>query len=147
MNRSYRTYPGRLLRPPRGMCKWCGLLIRKVDGDIDRKKTFCGPECVTHFQLRADPQKMRQHIFFRDQGKCAACGFEHPYLDGEWEADHIKPLMMAFASPDFWEPDNVALLCITPCHKEKSARDLRQFQRKLRRKVSRILREIDDAGM
>jgi len=125
------------------MCKFCGLLIKRDDGTLDRKKTFCGPECVTHYQLRADPQKMRQHVFFRDNGKCAACGTIHPYLDGEWEADHVRALMVAFGDPAFWEPDNVVILCISPCHKEKSARDLREFRRKYRRKVAHILREID----
>lgn len=147
MSRSYRTYPGPLLRCPKGLCKWCGLLIRKEDGSLDRKKTFCGPVCTTHYQLRADPQKMRQHVFFRDEGKCSACGFVHPYLDGEWEADHTRPLMMAFGDPQYWNPENVTLMCVNPCHKIKSARDLLEFQRKFRRKVSRILADIEALGL
>lgn len=126
------------------MCRWCGLLIRREDGEIiDRTRTFCGPECVTHYQLRADPSRMRQHVFFRDNGKCAACGFVHLYLDGDWEADHVLPLMVAWGNPDYWSPDNVVVLCIKPCHSEKSARDLREYRRKFRRKVAHILKEID----
>jgi len=87
---------------------------------------------------------MRQHVFFRDKGRCAACGTIHPYLDGDWEADHVLPLMISWGDPSFFEPENVVILCTKPCHTEKSARDLREYRRKFRRKVAYILGEIDD---
>lgn len=128
------------------MCRWCGLWVRDSAGAIARDQRFCGPVCRTHFQLRADPAKMRQHVFFRDGGRCAQCGTVHPYIDGDWEADHVIPLMVAYADPRLWEPDNVVVLCTSPnkCHYRKSAEDRRTYRQKYRKKVARILNEIGD---
>lgn len=142
---SHRKYPGPFgVKLPWGLCHWCGLWIKDEAGKVRTGQKFCGPVCHTHYSLRADPQKMRQHVFFRDGGKCAACGTVHPYLDGEWEADHVRPLMIAFADPAAWDPDNVVILCIRPCHLEKSASDRRKYRAKFRRKAKAIWDEISD---
>lgn len=126
------------------MCRWCGLLIRDDQGVLDTSKTFCGTPCKTHYQLRADPTKMREHVFFRDAGVCAACGTKHQYLDGDWEADHVKALMVAYGDPEYWEPDNVVILCTKPCHVKKSRQDRQKYRKEYRLKVREILDEIED---
>ena len=142
MSKSHRRYPGPFPPVP-GMCRWCALWIKDAAGKIDYDAPFCGPVCKTHYQLRADPQKMRQHVFFRDGGKCACCPTVFQYLDDEWEADHIIPLMIALWDPKAWEPDNVRLLCM-PCHKKKSADDRRKYRKKFRRRAHHIYDEIGD---
>lgn len=126
------------------MCRWCGLWIKDATGAILRYEKFCGPVCRTHYSLRADPKMMRRHVFFRDNGACADCGTVHSYLDGDWEADHIVPLMVAFDDPSLWEPDNVRILCTTPCHVRKSADDRHLYRRKYRKKVAFILGRMGD---
>lgn len=34
---------------------------------------------------------------------------------------------MAFGNPDFWEPENVQVLCSDPCHKAKSKSDMEKY--------------------
>jgi len=126
------------------MCRWCGLWIKDADGNVLSEQKFCGAPCKTHYQLRADPQKMRQHVFFRDGGKCARCGYVHPYLDGDWEADHVIPLMIGLSDPALFEPDNVVVMCTAPnrCHYDKSAEDRRTYRKKFRRTMRDIYAEI-----
>lgn len=82
---------------------------------------------MTEYLLRTDPKTMRQHVFFRDEGRCAHCRTQHFYLDGPWQADHIEPLFMAFGDPSYWEPENVQILCTDPCHKAKSKADMAKY--------------------
>ncbi|AFU86898.1 hypothetical protein Ccr32_gp066 [Caulobacter phage Ccr32] len=125
---THRTYPGKLIAPAPGHCRWCTGPILKPDGSINRRKTFCSQVCVSHYLLRADPAEMRRHVFFRDQGVCAACKKRWLYLDDSgWQADHIEPLFLAFGDLAYWEPENVQVLCTDPCHKQKSADDMRKY--------------------
>lgn len=124
---THRTYPGKLIAPAPGHCRWCNAGIFKPDGAINRRKTFCSQVCVSHYLLRADPTEMRRHVFFRDQGVCGMCGRRWLYLDDKWQADHIEPLFMAFGDISYWEPENVQVLCTDPCHKQKSAEDMRKY--------------------
>lgn len=140
----HRKYPGPFPRCPAGMCAWCGLWIRDEGGAIRRDQKFCAPTCHTHYSLRANPQMMRQHIFFRDDGICAACGTRHPYLNGDWENDHIIPLMAGLTDPALFEPENCRILCKRPCHLQKTASDRRKYRVKFRRKAKAIWDEIGD---
>lgn len=123
----HRTYPGKLIHPAPGHCRWCSQPIFRADGTINRRKTFCGQVCVSHYLLRADPKEMRRHVFFRDQGVCAMCHTRWLYMDDPWEADHMEPLFLAFGDLAYWEPENVQVLCKHPCHKIKSADDMRRY--------------------
>lgn len=87
---------------------------------------------------------MRRHVFFRDEGKCADCGFVHPYLDGEWENDHIIPLMRGLSDPTLFDPENCRILCIEPCHKLKTASDRRKYRKKFRKAASDIYDAISN---
>lgn len=70
---------------------------------------------------------MRQHVFFRDDGVCAECNKQHKYNNSDWEADHREPLFMAFGDASYWEPENVQLLCTSPCHKQKTKSDMEKY--------------------
>jgi 5-methylcytosine-specific restriction endonuclease McrA len=124
---NHRTHPSKLTRPPPGYCRWCALPILKVDGTINRRRSWCSQQCVGEYLLRTDAKMYRQHIFFRDDGVCARCNKKHRYNNGDWQADHILPLAIAFGDPAFWDPENLQLLCTDPCHKEKSAEDRTKY--------------------
>lgn len=144
-NPTHRTYPGRIKRPAPGMCRWCGVLIWKPDGMIDRNRTFCGQQCVTNYLLRADPSVMRRHVFFRDQGFCGICGKQHLSLRSkDWQADHMIPLFMAAGDPEFWEPENVQVLCTSPCHHAKSSADRERYAgvRALLKETEPVLKRV-----
>lgn len=70
---------------------------------------------------------MRQHVFFRDEGRCDRCKKVWRYMSDPWDADHVEPLFLAYGDPSFWEPENVVILCRDPCHKQKSAEDQKKY--------------------
>jgi 5-methylcytosine-specific restriction protein A len=55
-------------RGGRPLCRWCGIEIPS------RRRTFCSTYCVHEHRLRSDPAYLRQQVFKRDSGICAACG-------------------------------------------------------------------------
>jgi 5-methylcytosine-specific restriction endonuclease McrA len=124
---NHRTHPSKLNRPPPGRCRWCLAVILRADGTVNRRKSWCSLRCVGEYLLRTDPKVYRQHIFFRDNGVCAACGVQHRYNNADWQADHILPLFMAFADSAAWDPENLQILCTDPCHKIKSADDRAKY--------------------
>lgn len=123
----HRIHPSKLLRAPPGICTWCIQPILRADGTVNRRRRWCSQTCVGHYLLRTDPKVWRQHIFFRDDGFCADCGKQHRYNNGDWQADHIQPLFLAFGAAEFWEPENLQILCTDPCHKKKSADDMKKY--------------------
>lgn len=130
---NHRTHPSKLLRQPPGYCRWCGTEILKVDGTINRRRSWCSKTCVGQYLLRSDPKVMRQHVFFRDKGTCADCGKQWMYMSDPWQADHQNPLYTAFGDWSFWEPENVVVLCTDPCHKAKTKADLAKFGHLIKR--------------
>ena len=73
-----RTMPGgradrtELPRGPNGriLCRWCNL--ETPPG----RRTFCSDWCVHEWRLRTDPGYLRDQVFERDKGICAACGLD-----------------------------------------------------------------------
>lgn len=124
---NHRLHPCKRKPPPLGTCIWCLSVILTKDGLVNRRRKLCSPRCNTEYLLHTDPKVMRRHVFFRDEGRCAACNKQHFYMNNDWQADHIEPLFMAFGDPEYWAPENVQLLCTEPCHKLKSANDLRRY--------------------
>jgi 5-methylcytosine-specific restriction endonuclease McrA len=125
---NHRTHPSKINRQPPGHCRWCGVVILKKDGSgPNLRRSWCGQTCVTQYLLRSDPKVMRQHVFFRDQGKCSGCGRVWRYMSDPWQADHVEPLFMAFGDWSYWEPEIVQILCTDPCHKTKSANDMARY--------------------
>lgn len=124
---THRTHPRKAKKPGRGTCTWCLKPILRPDGSQNMRRTFCDQVCVSAYLLRTDPKVMRQHIFVRDDGRCARCGTVWAYNSADWEADHVEPLREAYGDPRFWEPENLQILCNDPCHKDKTREDRARY--------------------
>ena len=122
-----------------GMCRVCG-------GQADPRSTLCCQICLDTYLLGTDAAYVRQAVFNRDGGICAACGLDTQKLrltymqaiPGEetkrllrqlgfyflkdkpvfWHADHVIPLK----SKGEMTMENTQTLCV-PCHKKKSKLD------------------------
>lgn len=71
----------------RCLCRWCNLEVPAG------RLTFCSDWCVEEWKLRSDPGHLRERVFERDRGICAACGLD---CIAEWR--HIKRLRGAARS-------------------------------------------------
>ncbi|HKX31058.1 MAG TPA: HNH endonuclease [Blastocatellia bacterium] len=54
----------------RARCRWCEAEVPKG------RRSFCGDDCVHQHRLRSDPGYLREQVFNRDRGLCAACGVD-----------------------------------------------------------------------
>jgi len=133
----------------RALCRWCGLEVPRG------RRTFCSPYCVDAWRLRTDPAYLREKVFERDRGICAACGVDTQGLRKKfrkldyrarrdflkqwrlkegwrrslWDADHIIPVAEGGGECDL---TNMRTLCLK-CHRRATAelRLRRQEWRKL----------------
>ena len=130
----------------RALCRWCRSEVPKG------RRTFCADTCVHEWKLRTDPGYLREHVFARDRGVCAACGvdtvalrrdmrkldfaarrqflrkwklFENNPGKSFWDADHILPVAEGGGQCDL---SNMRTLCLL-CHREATA----QLRERLRR--------------
>jgi 5-methylcytosine-specific restriction endonuclease McrA len=129
----------RLPKGPHGrnLCRWCSQETPKG------RFTFCSEKCVHEWKLRTDPGYLREKVFERDRGVCAACGadtevlrrdkrkldyaarrrFERDWgVSGEsrrslWDADHILPVCEGGGECDL---TNIRTLCLK-CHRRATA--------------------------
>ena len=139
-----RTLPGgrttrhALPKGPNGLplCRWCELEIL-----AKRRRTFCSDYCVHQWRLRTDPGYLRDQVFARDRGCCAACQIDTVAVYAAlkrargpvraaglrlygmktmasrrslWDADHILPVCEGGGQCDL---DNIRTLCLL-CHRE-----------------------------
>lgn len=109
---------------PRGTCRFCGQPILKPDGKSDKRKHW-HPSCVTEHKQLTDPSLTRKAVFQRDHGVCCDCGVIDDRLSGEWEADHIVPLIESGGDINAWKLTNLATRC-KECHREKSITETRR---------------------
>ena len=115
----------------RCLCRWCGLEVPPG------RFTFCSEWCVEEWKLRTDPGHLRERVFQRDRGICAACGTDcvAVYRDLRrlrgaarkkawadwgcrgrktlWDADHIVPVAEGGGECDL---SNMRTLCLK-CHR------------------------------
>ena len=154
-----RTLPGGRLHPstlpggPNGrpLCRWCELEIL-----ARRRRTFCSDYCVHQHRLRTDPGYLRDQVFARDHGRCAACDADTVAIYAAlkrsrgvaraaglslyglktiasrrslWDADHILPVAEGGGQCDL---DNLRTLCL-PCHREATANLRRRLRHSARR--------------
>ncbi len=123
----------------RPLCRWCELEIL-----APRRRTFCSDYCVHQWRLRTDPGYLREQVFLRDRGVCAACHADTVAIYAAlkrargrqraaglslyglrtiasrrslWDADHIRPVAEGGGQCDL---DNLRTLCL-PCHREATA--------------------------
>ncbi|HMG02022.1 MAG TPA: HNH endonuclease [Edaphobacter sp.] len=124
----------------RPLCRWCELEIM-----AKRRRTFCSEYCVHQWRLRTDPGYLRDQVFARDRGRCAACQIDSvaayaalkrargPVRSAGlrlygmksiasrrslWDADHILPVAEGGGQCDL---DNIRTLCLL-CHRDATAR-------------------------
>lgn len=126
-------------RSPAGhpLCRWCKNETPKG------RRTFCSDACVHHWRLRTDPAYLREKVFDRDRGICAACGADTTALRRDmrkldyaarrlflrqwklregsrkslWDADHIVPVAEGGGQCDL---SNMRTLCLL-CHRAATA--------------------------
>ena len=129
----------RLAKGPNGrnLCRWCQQEIPKG------RYTFCSEQCVHEWKLRTDPGYLREKVFERDRGVCAACGMDTEMLRRDkrkldyaarrrferdwcvsglsrrslWDADHIRPVCEGGGECDL---SNIRTLCLK-CHRAATA--------------------------
>lgn len=121
----------------RSLCRWCNLEVPKG------RFTFCSDFCVEEWKLRSDPGYLREKVFERDRGICAACGVDcmaawhhiqrqrgvarikalatwglKPRMrQSLWDADHIVPVVEGGGECDL---SNLRTLCLR-CHRAVTA--------------------------
>ena len=110
-----------------------------------RRRTFCSAYCVHQWRLRSDPGYLREQVFARDRGICAACEADTVAIYAAlrrargparaaglrfygmetigsrrtlWDADHVVPVAEGGGLCDL---DNLRTLCL-PCHREATRR-------------------------
>jgi 5-methylcytosine-specific restriction enzyme A len=128
-----RTRPGGWVARSKQPCRWCGGQVPK------RRWTFCSDACVHEWKLRTDPGYLRERVFERDRGVCAACGLDTEALRKDkrkldynarrafekewggrrhlWDADHIVPVAEGGGECDL---SNLRTLCLH-CHRAATA--------------------------
>lgn len=125
----------------RTLCRWCALEVPP------RRITFCSDYCVHEWRMRTDAGYLRERIFERDRGVCAACGIDtaleririkrlrYPLRlealrswglnaglntksrSSLWDADHILPVVEGGGECDL---SNIRTLCLK-CHRKATA--------------------------
>ena len=130
----------------RGICRWCSLEVPPG------RWTFCSDWCVEEWRLRTDPGHLRERVFERDKGICAACGLncvaEYSRLrklrgvararaladwqtgrrKSIWDADHIVPVAEGGGECDL---SNLRTLCLK-CHRLCTAKLRSRLREKAR---------------
>jgi 5-methylcytosine-specific restriction endonuclease McrA len=139
-----RTKSGGWLKREKQPCRWCGATVE------GRRVTFCSAACVHEWKLRTSPGYLRDQVFARDRGVCAACGLDTEALRKDkrkldwrsrreferewggrrnlWDADHIVPVVEGGGECDL---SNMRTLCLR-CHKAATA----ELQKRRSRKPS-----------
>lgn len=109
--------PRTLPRGPSGraLCRQCGEEVGKG------RRSFCSVACVHNHLLRSSPQYLREQVFKRDKGVCAACGVNtmqgvlRPRARGTghmWQAHHQLAVVEGGGECDL---SNIETRC-TACH-------------------------------
>lgn len=117
----------------RGLCRWCCLEVPRG------RFTFCSAFCVHEWKLRSQPAYLREQVFVRDGGVCAACrvdcvaaerrlrasrgirrqallaywGLKRRRRKSLWDADHILAVAEGGGECDL---ANIRTLCLR-CHR------------------------------
>lgn len=146
------------------VCAVCGVRITRKDGKPARRgRRYCGEACRIDAWIRAgNTQTIREEVWRRDRGVCAACGLDTAEIDRlrerawalRWREPETREVVMAitrrlealYGSPP-WEADHVTpvaeggggcgldgyrTLCVA-CHKAETAALRRRLAQARRR--------------
>ena len=61
---------------PKGACRWCGEGVLKPDGTPNVRRRW-HDDCVTAYRVACFSSDMREAVYARDGGFCAACGLHY----------------------------------------------------------------------
>ena len=140
----------------RGLCRWCSLEVPP------RRFTFCSAYCVHEWKLRTQPAYLREQVFLRDRGICAACfvdtiealrqlrrsrgnnrgqlmlhwGLRTGIRRSLWEADHVVAVVEGGGECDL---ENIQTLCLR-CHRTAT----RMLRKRLLLRLSGVARQVGD---
>ena len=115
----------------RPLCRWCRAEVPRP------RRTFCSDACVHEWKLRTNPGYLREMVFARDRGVCAACGIDTLSLRRDmrkldyaarreflkkwrlregsrksfWDADHVVPVSEGGGQCDLSNMRTLCLLC------------------------------------
>ncbi len=104
---------------PKGTCRYCGDTLLDKNGKV-RTRASWHEDCLEEYKTIYWPGHTRDVIWIRDRGQCAKCPTKFNSKRGEWEVDHIRPLIEANGNIEFWKTPNLMTLC-GDCHKKKTA--------------------------
>jgi 5-methylcytosine-specific restriction endonuclease McrA len=65
------------------VCRWCKGPVKKP------RLYWCSEACVDEYRLRADGQYLRNQVFKRDHGVCAACGIDTVDLESKYDGRRL----------------------------------------------------------
>lgn len=110
---------------PPGFCRWCGGGIYNPETGAlgwrgrryHREKGPEGESCLSRSLAYLDPTNIDNQVLEDQDMKCAVCGAE--LAENPWDLDHIQPL----ADGGTNARENLQVICRTPCHKRKTARE------------------------
>ena len=78
------------------------------------------PEWIAKQDDAAIPPRVRLRVYLRTNGDCAKCG--RRLVPGHWACDHI----VALVNGGEHRESNLQALCVSPCHSQKTALDVRE---------------------
>lgn len=85
-------------------------------------------------------QRIRRELILAAGFRCRECGDERPW--GDLEIDHIQPL---HAGGDWWDPENLQVLC-KRCHERKTEAELGRERTPAEREWDRFVSALESGG-
>lgn len=82
--------------------------------------TRCLPEWRGKTPDTAPPPRVIARLFLKQEGRCTECGRKIGVGGEPFDADHIIALVNGGENTEA----NLRLVCVSPCHRTKSAADL-----------------------
>lgn len=98
--------------------------------------------CLEEYRPIASPGEVRQIAHAASGGRCALCGASHDLEAPTWEADHREPLWRADGDIRFWLRGNLQVLCLHPCHADKTAKDAAEWRARRAEKSARGVQPV-----
>jgi 5-methylcytosine-specific restriction endonuclease McrA len=109
---SFSDFPPQKDADGKPVCKMCRSPLPP------RRRCYCGEACRIDYLVRTgNGDSPRYYTWKRDHGVCALCGAKDDRYRGEWEADHIIPVVRGGGRCGL---DGYRTLCV-PCHRAETA--------------------------
>jgi len=80
----------------------------------------------------AIPPRVIVRLALAQHGDCGMCG--RPLAPGHFAADHVRALVNGGTNSE----DNLMLVCVSPCHRDKSKLDVAEKSRVARKRAAHL---------